>query len=153
MRVHVEERVCPVNEQYYGLLQEQHGPSVYRVLCVTIMCTKTQGSRAAPILKVLFEVYPSAQDLALASTGDVETIVGRLGLQKLRAKRLISVAQYLVRCGRDVMTCPGIGKYGTDSIRIFCFGEWRDVRPDDKELLRYVRWRWQKEGIDYDSLL
>ncbi len=34
----------------------------------------------------------------------------------------------------------GIGKYGNDSFRIFCVGEWRLVRPRDKMLNKYHAW-------------
>ncbi|KAH9917696.1 DNA glycosylase [Epithele typhae] len=38
---------------------------------------------------------------------------------------------------------PGCGPYALDSYRIFCAGdEWKNVRPTDKELIRYLEWRW-----------
>lgn len=41
-----------------------------------------------------------------------------------------------------------MGIYALDSWRIFCAGEeeWRDVRPMDKELQAWMRWRWAREG-------
>ena len=36
----------------------------------------------------------------------------------------------------------GIGKYGNDSYRIFCLGEWRQVRPHDHKLNLYHNWLW-----------
>jgi len=38
------------------------------------------------------------------------------------------------------MDLPGIGKYGSDSYRIFVRGE-LDVRPTDKELRKYLEWQ------------
>ncbi|KAJ8584224.1 hypothetical protein M405DRAFT_884431 [Rhizopogon salebrosus TDB-379] len=42
---------------------------------------------------------------------------------------------------------PGIGRYALDSYRIFCTagGEWKEVMPEDKELIRYLRWKWAYE--------
>jgi len=44
---------------------------------------------------------------------------------------------------------PGAGTYALDSYRIFCSvyddpasEEWKLVRPTDKELIRYLRWKW-----------
>ncbi|KAI0687340.1 DNA glycosylase [Earliella scabrosa] len=39
---------------------------------------------------------------------------------------------------------PGCGPYALDSYRIFCTGddEWKTVRPTDKELTKYLQWRW-----------
>ncbi|KAL1686599.1 DNA glycosylase [Schizophyllum commune] len=39
---------------------------------------------------------------------------------------------------------PGVGRYALDSFRIFCTtsDEWKSVRPTDKELVRYLAWKW-----------
>ncbi|KAG5726068.1 Methyl-CpG-binding domain protein 4 [Termitomyces sp. T112] len=44
---------------------------------------------------------------------------------------------------------PGAGQYALDSYRIFCTvhhpstsDEWKVVMPSDKELIRYLRWKW-----------
>ncbi|KAG1733245.1 uncharacterized protein EDB91DRAFT_1149688 [Suillus paluster] len=41
---------------------------------------------------------------------------------------------------------PGVGRYALDSYRIFCTSyeseEWKEVMPEDKELIRYLRWKW-----------
>ncbi|KAI0773661.1 DNA glycosylase [Fomes fomentarius] len=43
---------------------------------------------------------------------------------------------------------PGCGPYALDSYRIFCNGgeEWKAVRPTDKELIKYLQWRWAVEA-------
>jgi methyl-CpG-binding domain protein 4 len=63
---------------------------------------------------------------------------------------------------------PGVGKYALDSFRIFLedggsgwpfkkIGEkgesekpWRRALPEDKELRRYLKWRWSLEGLDWE---
>ncbi|KAG2053836.1 DNA glycosylase [Suillus hirtellus] len=44
---------------------------------------------------------------------------------------------------------PGVGRYALDSYRIFCTSheseEWKQVMPEDKELIRYLRWKWAYE--------
>jgi methyl-CpG-binding domain protein 4 len=44
---------------------------------------------------------------------------------------------------------PGVGRYALDSYRIFCTlnadpssADWESVLPTDKELIRYLKWRW-----------
>ncbi|KAI5886262.1 uncharacterized protein SCHCODRAFT_02517518 [Schizophyllum commune H4-8] len=40
---------------------------------------------------------------------------------------------------------PGVGRYALDSFRTFCTGgsdEWKSVRPTDKELIRFLAWKW-----------
>ncbi|KAI0687938.1 DNA glycosylase [Cerioporus squamosus] len=43
---------------------------------------------------------------------------------------------------------PGSGPYALDSYRIFCSpdAEWKSVRPTDKELTKYLQWRWALEA-------
>ncbi|KIY53531.1 hypothetical protein FISHEDRAFT_33053, partial [Fistulina hepatica ATCC 64428] len=47
---------------------------------------------------------------------------------------------------------PGLGAYALDSFRISCTlahdptsQEWKLVRPNDKELVRYLKWKWAAE--------
>ncbi|KAI0349988.1 hypothetical protein OH77DRAFT_1149492 [Trametes cingulata] len=51
---------------------------------------------------------------------------------------------------------PGCGPYALDSYRIFCAGgsEWKAVRPRDKELVKYLQWKWAiEEYRQWDPLL
>ncbi|KAI0665443.1 DNA glycosylase [Trametes maxima] len=43
---------------------------------------------------------------------------------------------------------PGCGPYALDSYRIFCGGkhEWKLVCPRDKELVKYLQWKWAIEA-------
>jgi methyl-CpG-binding domain protein 4 len=36
----------------------------------------------------------------------------------------------------------GIGKYGSDSHKIFCVNQWKSVRPTDVKLKKYINWLW-----------
>ncbi|EPQ56775.1 DNA glycosylase [Gloeophyllum trabeum ATCC 11539] len=45
---------------------------------------------------------------------------------------------------------PGAGPYALDSYRIFCArdDEWKSVRPSDKELIKYLKWKWAVTSFD-----
>lgn len=78
----------------------------------------------------------------------------------LRSSRCYMNVRVRSVCSEDTVTVPGIirqrypptcashlpgsGPYALDSYRIFCGGkdEWRDVRPADKELAKYLQWKW-----------
>lgn len=73
--------------------------------------------------------------------------------------------------GFEVAHLPGVGPYALDSFRIFYRDtmrglpaaspeaqevadfepEWKRVLPLDKELRAYLRWKWLKEGIEWDD--
>ena len=41
----------------------------------------------------------------------------------------------------------GIGQYAADAYFIFCRGNWREVEPKDKDLLRYSTWLRETGGL------
>ena len=40
----------------------------------------------------------------------------------------------------DPIELHGIGQYASDAYFMFCRGNWQDVEPTDKDLLKYQRW-------------
>jgi hypothetical protein len=69
------------------------------------------------------------------------------------------------RPGYEIAHLPGIGDYAIDSYRMFYRDtlrgreegsgftpEWQKVVPKDKELRKWMIWRWGREGFDYDVL-
>lgn len=164
----------PIYGNQFGLLQEVYAPDPLRVIIVAMFCNQTPGSRARPHLQRLFENYPDALALSQASVEQLAQEIRPLGLHRRRAQRLVQLAtSWLERPpvlgvvssrkglskdigypDTEISHLPGCGPYAMDSYRLFCTGEgWRSVRPDDKELLPYVQWRWSREGIDYKKLL
>lgn len=100
-------------------------------------------------------------DIILTLTADpaeLEDCIHCLGLQSIRARRLISLsAAFLGQHDRDeqeqpgsqnlrrrpsipISHLPGSGPYALDSYRIYCGGPdaWRTVVPRDKELIRFI---------------
>ncbi|KAF2126976.1 hypothetical protein P153DRAFT_368997 [Dothidotthia symphoricarpi CBS 119687] len=66
--------------------------------------------------------------------------------------------------GCEISHLHGVGQYAEDSFRIFGRDrlraadksrykfepEWKRVIPQDKDLRRYIRWKWEVEGYEYD---
>ena len=40
----------------------------------------------------------------------------------------------------DPIELHGIGQYASDAYFMFCRGNWQDVEPTDKDLLKYQQW-------------
>lgn len=88
---------------------------------------------------------------SLADPAELRDHIRTLGLQSIRAKRLIALSaayayEYAYRDDdhdRDhtpISHLPGSGPYAIDSYRIYCGGPdaWRTVVPRDKELIRFI---------------
>ncbi|XP_076597315.1 methyl-CpG-binding domain protein 4 [Chaetodon auriga] len=128
----------------YNLVQETLFHDPWKLLVATIFLNKTSGKMAIPVLWQFFERYPSAEVTREADWKPMSELMKPLGLYELRAKTLIRFSdEYLSKQWRYPIELHGIGKYGNDSYRIFCVGEWRQVTPEDHKLNKYHAWLWE----------
>jgi methyl-CpG-binding domain protein 4 len=92
-------------------------------------------------------------DIILADPMELKDHIRCLGLQSIRARRLIALSSAYVCLfayhdhGQEsypdhtlISHLPGSGPYALDSYRIYCGGPdaWRTVVPCDKELIKYI---------------
>ncbi len=123
------------------LFQERYDDDPWRLLCCVICLNLCSGRALESVHEELFRRWPTPIEMALAKRDDLETVLSYLGLQRRRATSLIrmSTAYAFTWDGRDPLDLPGIGRYGSDSYRIFIRGEF-DLQPMDKELRKYLEW-------------
>ncbi|XP_034393831.1 methyl-CpG-binding domain protein 4 [Cyclopterus lumpus] len=132
----------------YNLVQETLFHDPWKLLVATIFLNKTSGKMAIPVLWQFFERYPSAEVTREADWKPVSELMKPLGLYELRAKTLVRFSdEYLAKEWRYPIELHGIGKYGNDSYRIFCVGEWREVKPEDHMLNKYHGWLWENHEM------
>lgn len=87
---------CPVpstHSAHFGLLQEKLWDQPFWLIIAVQFLNKTAGRAAAPIFWSLKELYPTPEDLSQAKQEDLVEMIGTLGLQNQRAKKLISIAK------------------------------------------------------------
>ena len=69
-----------------------------------------------------------------------------LGLNQRRAKNIIRFShEYVHKDWKYPIELYGIGKYGDDSYRMFCLGQWDSVHPTDHKLNLYKVWLSERE--------
>lgn len=128
----------------FNLVQETLFHHPWKLLVATIFLNKTTGKMAIPVLWQFFERYPSAEVTREADWKSMSELMKPLGLYELRAKTLVRFSdEYLTKQWRYPIELHGIGKYGNDSFRIFCVGEWKQVTPEDHMLNKYHAWLWE----------
>ncbi|ELU11913.1 hypothetical protein CAPTEDRAFT_102919, partial [Capitella teleta] len=99
---------------------------------------------ALPVLWTFFDLWPSAEATKTANWEEISELLQPLGLHVSRAHTLIRFSEeYLNVNWTYPIELHGIGKYGNDSYRIFCLGEWKQVAPSDHKLNDYHRWLWK----------
>jgi endonuclease III len=118
----------------------------FRMLVGCVLLNLTQRVQVDPVYPVLFDRWPTPHDLQFARMGELEKVLGPLGLQHRRAMTLRKLATWWVEAdrseGRDervlAMEPPGIGEYARDSWVIFYLGLLPQWPVHDRALLEHL---------------
>tara|TARA_B100000927_G_scaffold186162_1_gene149985 strand:- start:961 stop:1305 length:345 start_codon:yes stop_codon:yes gene_type:complete len=104
-----------------------------------IMLNLTGRKQVKKVLPEFLSRWPDPESLLHATSRQIEKVIEPLGMKKVRAERLYRMSeQFLDWDGEDATELYGIGKYGSDSYRLFFKNELpEDV--GDHELQRYVK--------------
>ena len=121
------------------LMVQQQVESVWQHMVGVICLNKTRREKVKKMLPAFFDEFPTAIHLLQSDRDNIAEMLKDLGMKHVRANRLWRMSEnYLGWDGEDATELFGIGKYGSDSYRIF----YKDEIPDniqDSELKRYVR--------------
>ncbi|KAL0041386.1 hypothetical protein WJX79_001597 [Trebouxia sp. C0005] len=128
----------------YGLIEEYLYQDPWKLLVACMLLNVTSGLQVRKVIWRLFDIWPTPE-AAAGATGDtlviVEKLIQPLGLFRKRTMAIKRFSQeYLEAEWLDPIELHGIGQYASDAYFIFCRGNWRDVDPSDKDLLRYQQW-------------
>jgi len=121
-----------------NLMVQQQVKSVWQHM-VGVMCLNmTHRKQVKKVLPILFKKYPNAKAFLQGKSEDQEKLLQPLGMVHVRTQRLRRMSEDFLKWDRkDATDLYGIGKYGSDSYRIFYKNDIpKDVQ--DKELKRYV---------------
>ena len=104
------------------------------------MLNQTSHKQVRPILHRFFGLWPVAAALADADALEVAEEIRTLGLQNIRARRLIRMSAEWRDGARPPARLHGVGRYASDSWKIFQEGKALTTPVLDKELKKYVEW-------------
>ncbi|KAI9789349.1 MAG: hypothetical protein M1816_006238 [Peltula sp. TS41687] len=85
--------VRPRSSTSFGLIQEHLHPNLYFLVIQAILWNQTSGRSARPVLNALLALYPDPASLARSSPAALRDLLRPIGLQNIRAARLLSLAQ------------------------------------------------------------
>ena len=116
----------------------------YAVLVSEVMLQQTQVSRVIPRFEAWMDRWPTVDELAEASAGEVIRAWQGLGYNR-RAVNLHRAARIVAQDGwpEDLTELPGVGRYTADAVRRFALGE--DVLPRDTNVLRVI----ERTGVEF----
>ena len=122
-----------------NLMVQQQVKNVWQHMVGVICLNQTGRKKVKKILPKFFRKFPSAYRLLQSNKDTIAEMLKDLGMKNVRAHRIWRMSEeYLTWDGEDATELFGIGKYGSDSYRIFYKNEIPD-NIQDKELKRYVK--------------
>ena len=128
------------------LMVQQQVDSVWQHMVGVICLNLTSRVQVKQVLPDFFEKWPTSGSLLYATRRQIEDVIAPLGMQKVRSERIYRMSeQFKDWDGEDATELYGIGKYGSDSYRLFYKNEIPE-NVGDHELKRYI-----KEEFNYES--
>lgn len=114
-------------------LRELHeaecGP--FQILVGTMLSARTRDENTTQVSKKLFAKYPGSRQLARAKKRDVECLIKAIGFYRVKAERIIEVAQIIEaehkgivpRDLEKLVALPGVGRKTANCVLVYAFGE------------------------------
>ena len=102
------------------LMVQQQVKNKWQHMVGVICLNQTYRKQVKQVLPELFKRYPNAVKFIRGRVKTQERILKPLGMWKVRAKRLRGMSvDFLSWDGKEASDLYGIGKYGSDSYKIF----------------------------------
>lgn len=128
-------------KQNRRILQEVYKYSPWRMLICCIALNQSSGLQVKPIVKKLFDKYPTPLAMIGANREEMADILKPTGLQNVKAERIQNfVNDYFNKKWKRPIELRGIGQYGQDSWDIFIKKNHK-IKPTDKVLISYLERR------------
>jgi len=123
------------------LMVQQQVKGAWQHMVAVICLNQTYRKQVKEILPRLFSIWPTPQKMSRAPLNRLQKLIKPLGMWRVRSKRIKKMSrEFLKWDGRDAADLHGIGRYGSDSYRIF-FKKQYNIRVTDKELKKYLAGR------------
>ena len=120
------------------LMVQQQVKSPWQHMVGVICLNLTNRKQVKAVLPKLFKKYPNPIKFIRGDSKTQAKILAPLGMVNVRLKRLKHMSLDMLTWDyKDATKLYGIGKYGSDSYRIFYKNE-RPKNVKDKELKRYL---------------
>lgn len=121
------------------LMVQQQVDNVWQHMVGVICLNCTNRKQVKRVLPKFFAKWPTSDQLLQATKEEIKQVIETLGMKNIRAERLYRMSEQFENWdGEDAADLYGIGKYGSDSYRLF----YKNEIPEDvgdHELNRYIQ--------------
>ena len=120
------------------LMVQQQVDNAWQHMVGVICLNQTHRKQVKRILPNFFKRWPTHISILQDTREDVEEMIAPLGMRRVRSERIYRMSeQFESWDGKDATELYGIGKYGSDSYRLFYKNEIPE-NVGDHELKRYI---------------
>ena len=120
------------------LMVQQQVDNAWQHMVGVICLNQTHRKQVKRILPDFFKRWPTHISILQDTREDVEKMIAPLGMRRVRSERIYRMSeQFESWNGEDATELYGIGKYGSDSYRLFYKNEIPE-NVGDHELKRYI---------------
>ena len=120
------------------LMVQQQVDNAWQHMVGVICLNQTHRKQVKRILPEFFKRWPPHTSILQDTREDVEEMIAPLGMRRVRSERIYRMSeQFESWDGKDATELYGIGKYGSDSYRLFYKNEIPE-NVGDHELKRYI---------------
>ena len=120
------------------LMVQQQVDNAWQHMVGVICLNQTHRKQDKRILPDFFRRWPTHVSILQDTREDVEKMIAPLGMRRVRSERIYRMSeQFESWDGKDATELYGIGKYGSDSYRLFYKNEIPE-NVGDHELKRYI---------------
>ena len=117
---------------------QQQVDNAWQHMVGVICLNQTHRKQVKRILPDFFKRWPTHTSILQDTREDVEKMIAPLGMRRVRSERIYRMSeQFESWDGKDATELYGIGKYGSDSYRLFYKNEIPE-NVGDHELKRYI---------------
>lgn len=121
------------------LMVQQQVKSKWQHMVAVICLNQTYRKQVKECLPILFSKWPTPEKMSRAPLRSIQKIIKPLGMWRVRSQRIKKMSQQFPQWDqKDAADLHGIGKYGSDSYKIFYLNK-TNIRVQDKELKKYLK--------------
>lgn len=126
----------------YNLLQEIYVKDPWKLLvCCMFLNRTSRFNQVDKIREPFFKRWPNPKAASEADQNEMAEVIASLGFKNKRSASIIKMSrEFLEVRWNNPIELHGLGPYAQDSYDIF-INRKRNIRPTDKVLKRYLRWK------------
>ena len=122
------------------IIQNHYKEDPWKMCIACILLNQTSNQQARPILKNLFDKFPTPKKMLAAKDSDIVEIIKSAGLYNRRTATIKKFTrEYIKKEYSHISELYGMGRFASDSYEIFINRNYC-ISPTDKVLTKYLKW-------------